>query len=264
MKSLTSSRKTSKASRLLLLDIGNTAVTYGEYQSGRLLTFGSFKNYDIPKLVNKFCKSGANYEFNVIICSVIPKLTKKLEKTISKSNQGKVWIVGQNLIPSIKHNYNDISKLGSDRKVNIYGALQIHRPPFLLVSLGTALTVDFVSKKGVFAGGMILPGPETAFNALLQRAALLPKQLKFPKSYRSFLGRSTKDCLESGILEGYGSMLDELIHRFKKNADPKLRVIATGGLASLLKPYTSGIDILDPRHTIKSLLLLFKEQVVSS
>lgn len=264
MKSLTNSRKISKSSKLLLLDIGNTAVTYGEYQGGRLLTFGSFKNYDIPKLINKCSQSGSNHEFNVIICSVIPKLTKKIEKSISKSNRGKVWIVGRDLIPSIKHKYNDISKLGLDRKVNIYGALRIHRPPFLLISLGTALTIDFVSKKGIFEGGMILPGPETAFKALLQRAALLPKRLKFPKRYRSFLGRSTKDCLESGILEGYSSMLDELIRRFKKHTDPKLRVIATGGLASLIKPYTSGIDILDPRHSIKSLLLLFKEQVVTS
>ncbi len=250
--------------RVLLLDIGNTAVTCGEYQGGRFLTFGSFKNYDIPQLINKCSQSGLNYELNVIICSVIPKLTNILEKSISKSTRSKVWVVGRDLIPSINHNYNDINKLGLDRKLNIYGALRMHRPPFLLISLGTALTADFVSKKGVFEGGMILPGPETAFQALLQRAALLPKRLKFPKRYRSFLGRSTKDCLESGILEGYGSMLDELIRRFKKKTDSKLRVIATGGLASLLKPYTSGIDILDPRHSIKSLLLLFKDRVVTS
>ncbi len=264
MKSLTSSRKTSKASRLLLLDIGNTAVTYGEYQGGRLLTFGTFKNYDIPKLIKKCSKSGLNSTLNVIICSVIPQLTIKFKKSISKSKSCKVWVIDQNLTPSIKHNYNNINKLGSDRKVNIYGALRMYRPPFLLISLGTALTADFVSKKGVFEGGMILPGPETALRALLQRTALLPKHLKFPKSYRSFLGRSTKDCLESGILEGYGSMLDELIRRFKKHTDPKLRVIATGGLASLLKPYTREINILDPRHSVKSLLLLFKNQVVTS
>ncbi len=264
MKFSLNSKVISKPSMILLLDIGNTAVSYGKYQGGHFLSFGSFKNYDIPKFIKKYRKSGLNVSFNVVICSVIPQLTLKIKKLISKSISKRIWIVGQNLNPHIKHNYNNTNKLGSDRRVNIYGALRIYRPPFLLISLGTAITADFVSKKGVFEGGMIIPGPETAFQSLLARAALLPKHLEFPKKYRSFLGRSTRDCLETGILEGYGSMLDELIRRFKKQTDSGLRVIATGGLSPVIKLYTKEINKVDPLHTIKSLLLLFKDQVGTS
>jgi len=64
--------------------------------------------------------------------------------------------------------------------------------------------------------------------------------------------------MESGILEGYGSMTDELILRFRKRYGKNLRVLATGGFAKMLYPYTKHIDIIDPKHSIKSLLALWR------
>ena len=146
-----------------------------------------------------------------------------------------------------------------DRKVNIYGAIRMYRLPLLVIDYGTAITFDYIDPKGVFRGGMIIPGPETSYRALGEKAALLPKGLSLPKKARSFLGRNTRDCMESGILEGYGAMTDELILRFRKRYGKNLRVLATGGFAGVIAPYAKHIDIVDPKHSIKSLLALWRE-----
>ena len=136
----------------------------------------------------------------------------------------------------------------------------MYKLPILIIDYGTAITFDYVDAKGVFKGGMIVPGPETALRALGQRAALLPKNLRLPRRTASFLGRNTRECMESGILEGYGAMTDELIRRFRSRYGENLRVLATGGFAGHIRPYAKNIQIVDPKHSIKSLLALWREQ----
>ncbi len=244
---------------LILLDIGNTSVTSALYEGGRLHSFRSFVHYDIPKNVKKLLLCGRDTKTcHIVISSVVPKITSYLAKNLRKQKNIRLWIVNTNLPLSIKHNYWNYNKLGADRAVNIYGALKIHKPPMLVIDFGTAITADYISKKGVFEGGMIIPGPEIAFQALVSRAALISKKVRLPKKAKSFLGVTTYDCMSSGILQGYGAMVDALVERFRKRYGRNLRVLATGGFATHLRPYTHAFDIVDPQHSIKSLLLLFK------
>jgi type III pantothenate kinase len=244
---------------LVLLDIGNTAATYGIYDGGRLLSSGSSLYNGIPIIVSKTLRSGRSKDINLIISSVVPKITKKYSKEFAKNKRIKLWIVGKNLPIPVKHRYKSAKKLGTDRLVNIYGALKMYKPPLLMIDYGTAITFDYVAENSVFEGGMIIPGPEISFQSLVNRAAQLPKT-RLPKKAPGFIGRSTYDCMASGILQGYGAMTDGLIERFKSKYGRNLKVIATGGFAGHLKPFVSSFDILDPLHSIKSLLLLYKEK----
>lgn len=244
---------------IILFDIGNTALTYGVYRGKRFLSFGSVIHNDIPKLISNCFKSGGNSINHVVISSVVPKTTRFIKNSINTKRPIKIWIAGGNLPIPLKHKYRSFKKLGHDRAVNLYGALRIHRLPLLMIDYGTAITLDYLSSKGVFEGGMIIPGPEISFQALLQRAALIPKNIRLPKKSTSFLGRTTYDCIRSGILQGYGAMTDGLIARFKKRFGKKLRVIATGGFVKHLGPYCRSLNIKDPKHSLKSLLILFKD-----
>jgi len=246
--------------RVLAIDVGNTAATIGFYEGGRLIKFGSINYNDIPKYTSKLIKNGINSNLDVIISSVFPKITQKIKSSIHSKNGLKIWVVCENIPIRISHNYNKYNALGCDRKVNIYGATRMYRLPILVIDYGTAITVDYIDSKGIFQGGMIIPGPETAYRALGERAALLPKGLPIPKRAKSFLGRNTRECMESGILESYGAMTDGLIQRFRKRYGKNLRVLATGGFAGVIHPYTKSIDTLDPQHSIKSLLALWREQ----
>jgi len=245
--------------RILAMDIGNTAATFGFYEAGRLLDFGSMEYNKIPKYASKIARSGNNGHLDIIISSVIPKTTSCLKCKLQSIRGVTLWVAGHNLPIKIRHKYSNYNGLGVDRKVNIYGVCRMYRLPMLVIDYGTAITFDYIDSKGVFHGGMIIPGPETAYRALGQRAALLPKGLSMPRKSKSFLGRNARECMESGILEGYGAMTDELIQRFRKRYGKNLRVLATGGLAEVIRPYTKLIDIIDPKHSIKSLLALWRE-----
>ncbi len=245
--------------RILAIDIGNTAATVGFYEGGRLIDFGSMYYDDIPRYASKLLRNGINSPLDIILSSVFPEITKKVISSVGSQKGLKLWVVGKNLPVLIRHKYNDYNKLGCDRKANAFGVTKMYRLPMLVIDYGTAVTFDYIDSKGIFQGGMIVPGPETAYRALGQRAALLPKDLRLPKRTKSFLGKNTRECMESGILEGYGAMTDELITRFRKRYGKSLRVLATGGFAEVIRPYARLIDTIDPKHSIKSLLALWRD-----
>ncbi len=245
----------------ILLDIGNTAITYGIYSGGRLHANGSTLYNGIPKLALKWSNSGLYNDKNVVLSSVVPKITKKVQKYFNPAKGWKMWVAGKNLPLKIHHKYKEINKLGIDRRVNIYGAIRIYKLPLLIFDFGTALTVDYVSAKGVFEGGLIIPGPEISFQALIGRAALLPKNARLPRKAFRLDARNTVECMNSGILFGYGAMVDGLVDRFKHLYGNKLRVLATGGFSQHLKPFVRSFNRVDPLHSLKSLLLLYKDSL---
>jgi len=195
----------------------------------------------------------------IILSSVVPRITLKIRKTLGKNKRmNPLYVLGGNLRVQIKHNYKNASKLGQDRLANIYGSLKLYRPPLLIMDFGTAVTCDFISKHGVFEGGLIIPGPEIALRALSERAALLPK-VPFPKKGDSLLGKDTRQGMQAGILQGVVAMTDGLIDRFRQRFGSSIKVIATGGLAPVIFSLTRKIDVLDPFLTLRSLALAFLE-----
>lgn len=242
---------------LLIFDSGNTAISYGIYQKDRPDKFGSVKINDIPKL-SEFClKNGSVDEIFIIISSVVPKNTLIIKKIFSNLNPRKIKIAGENFPVKIKSKYRNYNQLGIDRKVNIYGGIQFYKPPFLIIDAGTAITVDYVSKNGTFEGGLIIPGPGIAFQSLMDKTALLPKKRALPKKSTTLLGKTTYEAMDAGIIEGYAAMIDGIISRFKKRYGKTLKVIATGGFSSWLKPYLLLVDRFDPLLAIKTLRLLY-------
>lgn len=242
---------------IVLLDIGNTAVTYGTFKKSRFSDVGCCLYNNIPKIVKKYEQKGLKKSLSIVISSVVPKITQKIKGFLRKKRV-KVWVAGENLPVPLRHRYPKNQKPGIDRLVSLYGAQKLYKAPLLLIDFGTAITFDYLSPKGIFEGGMIVPGPELSFQALIQRAALIPKKLRLPRKAKSFLGTNTLDCLSSGVLEGYGALTDGLIERFKSKYGKNLKVIATGGFAAHLQPYSRRMEKVDPQHTLKSLLLLYQ------
>jgi len=201
----------SNIKRIVLIDIGNSKATVGFYEAGRLKDFRSIDYAAIPKYVQKFIKSGSDKQYEIVISSVRPKISTKLRHSILRHKGTKVWVVGRNLPVRIKHKYNNYSKLGVDRKVNAYGVIKIYKSPMLILDFGTALTLGYVDKSMVFQGGLIAPGPSSAYRSLIESGELLPKNAEFPiYSGRSIIAKDTVSNLETGILEGYGAMVDGL------------------------------------------------------
>ena len=249
-----------KPKSILTIDAGNTSVAYGIFNGLQLVKSGYEASNSLPRLLSKLTDFGGNHPIRLtVLSSVVPKITRIIRKFVSKASDCRLWVVGENLKVPLRNKYKHIEKLGSDRLITAYGAFKIYGAPFLLLDFGTALTCDYVSKKGVFEGGLIIPGPQVSLEILSERTALLPRVLP-PKAYPRLFGRDTKGCMKAGLLQGYGAMADGLIERFRKRYGRGIKAIATGGFASILAPYTSRIDVIDSHLTLKSLARLFWDE----
>ncbi|HSH12639.1 MAG TPA: type III pantothenate kinase, partial [Desulfurivibrionaceae bacterium] len=82
----------------------------------------------------------------------------------------------------------------------------------IIVDFGTAITFDCVSGQGEYLGGAIAPGLGISLEALGSRTAKLPRvDISTPPPHA--IGTNTVDAIKSGILIGYGGMVEELVRR---------------------------------------------------
>src|SRR5437879_9432670 len=128
--------------------------------------------------------------------------------------------------------YDKPREIGADRIANSVAAYERTRGPCIVVDLGTATTFDYVTARGEYAGGVIVPGIGISLDALFVRAAKLTRvELVRPAKV---VGRNTVHAIQSGVSYGYTALVDGLIARIRKKNDQKAAPIATGGFAWLL------------------------------
>jgi type III pantothenate kinase len=147
--------------------------------------------------------------------------------------------------------------VGADRLVNSVAAYERVQDTCVVVDFGTAITYDAVSNAGEYLGGIITPGAEISIDALYERAAKLPKvELGEP---RSLIGKSTVDAIRSGIVFGFAAQVEGIVGRLRAELGEHATVIATGGLADALVPFTrETIDEVDDLLTLIGLRLIWE------
>ena len=242
---------------ILAIDIGNTTVSLAICQKQRAVETASIcaRSSDM-QLLNKFrfllshfLRTYGGCEA-VVICSVVPSLTKKLEAVIKKEWAMSALIIGRDVKVPLKSRYNP-KQIGQDRLVCAYAAKMLYGQPVIVIDFGTATTFDVVNHRGEYAGGVIVPGLRLSTETLFHKTALLPKieNIKPPKH---LIGRNTQDSILSGLLYGYGTMSAGLIDLIKKRIKGKPTVIITGGYTKLMKKYIHDhINIIDDHLVFK-------------
>jgi type III pantothenate kinase len=240
---------------LLAIDIGNTNIAFGIFSGGDKIKHA----FNIPTgnyTLNKLRRSLRQFKMdNAIICSVVPKVSRKIEKDLSIFLGRQPYIVGKHIRVPIKNLYLNPQAVGQDRLVNAYAGIKLYGAPLVVVDFGTAVTFDAISKRKEYLGGMILPGLGISLEALNQRTALLPKiKLEEPKT---FIGRDTKDSMLSGVIYGFSSLTDSLIARLKDKLGQRTKAIGTGGNINLIAKYCRKLEAKDINLTLKGLNMLF-------
>jgi type III pantothenate kinase len=145
-------------------------------------------------------------------------------------------------------------EVGADRIANAVAALDLYGGPAIIIDFGTATTYDALSAKGEYLGGAIAPGVDISLDALYTRTAALRRvELIEP---RSVIGRTTVESIRSGAIFGFAGQVDGICRRMAQElGDPV--VVATGGLAELIAPYTSSITQVEPWLTLHGLRVVF-------
>lgn len=257
---------------LLALDVGNTSITIGIFRGRRLAAQGRISTHTVRPSTGSgrtgrqiasnlrvlFRKKGIALQDvqAVIVSSVVPKATVALKKALRSLKLPKPLVLGENVKAPIINRYRIPSQVGQDRLCNAVAACELYGGPAIVADFGTALTIDLVSARREYLGGVIVPGMEMALEALHSRTALLPKiRLAPPKE---LLGRDTASSMRSGIFYGYGALCDGIVGLFKKKHVRGAKVIATGGCAGLVAPFSRTIQKVNPNLTLQGLGLIYR------
>ncbi len=234
---------------ILAIDIGNTNVVFGLFKGKKLVREWRFPTakYKIPKIKHKIEA--------VIVASVVPRITEKLKLKIKSMYGCRPFIVTAENIQGLKVKLKNKREIGADRVVDALAAYRLYGGPVIIVDFGTATTFDVVSAKGEYIGGAIAPGIDLARNALHEQTAKLPRiKISAPKNV---IGKDTVSAMRSGLVYGYVAMVEGMIARLKDGEMVrKAKVIATGGRAKLICKYTSVVDRIDEKLTLKGLRII--------
>ncbi|MCK4738931.1 MAG: type III pantothenate kinase [Deltaproteobacteria bacterium] len=263
---------------LLVLDIGNTGILLGVFDlegSGELLSnwrLSSSKKrtadeYGIALLgllsSGKTCNNREGLDFRdkitgVAISCVVPELHRTLTLAITQSLGITPLVIGPGIKTGIPILTDDPREVGSDRIVNAVAAFNAHKCALIIVDMGTAITLDYITEKGEYAGGVIAPGILISAEALFGRAARLPRvEIESPPHV---IGKNTADCMRSGLHYGFASLIDGMIKRIKKETNSSPKVVATGGQVGLIaaKETCKEIDVIDEFLVLKGLRIIYE------
>lgn len=195
-----------------------------------------------------------------IIGTVVPPATHNLEVLASKYFGVEALIAGEGKAAwPIALDVDEPQNVGADRALN---AIAVHDKcpgDVIVIDFGTATTFDIVDYNGAYKGGIIAPGINLSLDALVNAAAKLPRiAIEVPED-ESVIGRTTDSQMLIGIYWGYVAMMEGLVSRLKSEIGRPVRVIATGGLATLFDKQTDLFDAVEPDLTIQGLSLLYQK-----
>ena len=252
---------------LLVIDVGNTNIVMGVFDGDalkfnwRIRTERNTTEDEFSLLASGlFARSGITFqeiEKTVISC-VVPPMVTILDKFGRKYlGQAPYWVDARSYpgMPILAPNPNEV---GADRIVNAVGAYQRYRSSLIIIDFGTATTFDAISGKGEYLGGVISPGIGISAEALFTHASKLPRVEIF-KPPATVIGKDTISCIQSGIIFGYAGLVDGIVQRMKTEMQSAPKVIATGGLAPLIKDVAATIETVEPDLTLEGLRIIGQE-----
>jgi type III pantothenate kinase len=253
---------------MIVFDVGNSDTVIGFFDGEVLVN-----KFRIKSLKNE---SSIFFEYRIldfmlenniekskfheaVISSVVPTLTPFFVNFCQffLNIQPKVVFPSKSNI--LKINIDMPEELGSDLFVNSVAAYHLFKTDCIVVDFGTALTFTVVSAQKCIEGVVILPGMKTAIKSLFSQTSLLP-EVKLEKPV-SVIGKNSMHSIQSGIINGYESIVIGIVSKIKAEVGMPMKVIGTGGLSSVMSDIGFTFDLVDIDLTIKGLYLFGKHQI---
>jgi type III pantothenate kinase len=245
---------------VLAIDIGNTQTVLGIFRDDDLVLFrrvssGIARTGDeLAVLVAALCR-GHNQQVQqagrIVIGSVVPALTEEFEAMCVRLYGKRPLSVSSRVRTGVRLEIPDPGSLGADRIANA-AAVADGRLPAIVVDMGTATTFDVIRSGRRYVGGAIAPGIRTSADELFRRAARLAKvEIRRPARR---IGRTTEESIQVGVYYGAIGTIDGVVRRIAAELRRPARVVATGGLASLIGAGSETIQEVDEALTLRGLL----------
>ncbi|MGN0702197.1 MAG: type III pantothenate kinase [Lentihominibacter sp.] len=260
---------------LLAFDVGNTNIVLGVFEDGEMITnwrleTDNRKSADEYGMVIHQLFQYENLNVNevedVIISTVVPSILYTLQHLSQKYFDTRAIVIGPGIKTGLVVKYDNPKQVGADRIVNAVAAHAKYGGPLIVIDLGTATTFCAITAKAEYIGGTIAPGLKISSDALFEKTAKLPKvELEEPGSV---ICRNTINSMQSGLVYGHMGLVEFIVKKMKKELaeyckgeflEEDIKVIATGGLATLVNSGVDCIDYVDKLLTLEGLELIYRK-----
>ena len=242
----------------LLIDSGNTFIKWAQ------------QNDEVLTLVNR-CRSNSLARLHdiwkcfdapdrVVIANVAGESVARDITSIVRE----LWKIEAEFVASslnccgLTNSYYNPRQLGVDRWMAMAAAFQSISGPVIIVDCGTAVTIDLVNEEGLFAGGVIMPGLNTAYQSLRTGTEAVDEINSIEKDI-SPVAQSTEDGVAIGVLLGLVGGVERVIHEQSSQLDKTPAVFITGGDAEKLLPYLTIPAIIQPDLVLEGLRIFSYE-----
>jgi type III pantothenate kinase len=250
---------------LLAVDVGNTQTHLGAFDGERLVEHWRFQTRAgatgdelAERIAGMLALSGIGLGDLDAVCvsSVVPPLGTQYEQLTERYMSAAACLaVGPGVKTGMPIRIDNPLEVGADRLVNAVAAYERFGTACVVVDFGTGINFDAVSEAGEYLGGAIAPGLEISLTALVERAARIGRiDLEEPETA---IGRSSRAAIQSGVIFGFAGLIDGVVRRIEDEL-PEPRLLATGGLASAIVPFTETIEEVDEMLTLKGLRLIYE------
>lgn len=219
--------------RRVLLDAGNSSVKWAQAEGDRWLAQGRCGYDDLAGLQAQLTAATCCF----VACVAGAPDRARLARMLAAAGCATRWLASEARRGDLVNGYTLPEQLGVDRWMGLVAARRHTREAVLVVSAGTALTVDALAATGEFLGGLIVPGRALMRAALAQGtagvAAGAGQWATFP--------RCTSDAVYSGVVAALCGAVRAQHERLASAAGVRPRCLLTGGDAELLLPHL-GLD----------------------
>lgn len=222
---------------LLTIDAGNTRTKWAVFNAtGEITHQGVCSNTAIQSL----CLSASVLPYQRVIISNVAgnQHSKALQEKFTQ-NQPIQWLVPTQAANNLINRYTNPSSLGSDRWAALVAAWHLQHAPCVIVSAGTAVTIDAIvpqakpSQFGEFLGGMIMPGVSLMQQSLHQGTAQLHNLALTKNDIPNLFATNTDQAIYAGALNGITGAIERMANAINAHHQTP-NIIMNGGDAHLI------------------------------
>ncbi len=250
---------------ILAIDIGNSNIVIAIYKAGSWSNTIAYETkafqpdfYYERALRNILLEWNIQYPSGIehcVISSVVPDMNEIIVNAVYNVIGTFPLLINPEVLKNLNIYVPLPYEIGSDLVANAYAAVHNYHDKCIIVDFGTALTFTAIDRSQGILGVSIAPGLKTALYSLFNKTAQLPVvPLEIPER---ILGSNTVSAIQAGVLYGYIGLIKEVLTRIKTQLSGDYKVIATGGLSTVLEPLDVFFDFKDRLLTLEGIRLIY-------
>lgn len=232
---------------ILTVDVGNTQLTGGLFDGDRIVlqfrktTMADASSDEIGLFLrNVIRENGFDWKQieKIGCCSVVPSVNYSLSSAFTKYFNKAALFIQAGIKTGLKLKYSNPKEIGADIIAAAIGAVNLHPDKnLIIIDMGTATTIEAITKNKEYLGGSILAGLKISMEALADGTAKLPSvEIEKPEHV---CGTTTAEAIQTGLYYGTAGALKELNYLYQKNIfhGEEVFVIGTGGFSKIFSDY---------------------------